>query len=89
MLVNYLRTYRLQWGQPDRLSLLPSMLDVAGGSHTVASLTTNPPKLPPKPVDAPPYFTADTPPEFISIIMNDWPYSGGAQTPLTFEIHHF
>jgi hypothetical protein len=28
------------------------------------------------PENAPPYFTADTPPELISIIMNDWPYSG-------------
>ncbi|KAK0188092.1 hypothetical protein F5146DRAFT_1207953 [Armillaria mellea] len=55
-IVNYLLNFRLQWGQPDTLSLLTSALDD-------------------KSLDAPPYFTTDIPPEYISIIQNDWPYS--------------
>ncbi|KAF4571536.1 hypothetical protein EYR36_008876 [Pleurotus pulmonarius] len=76
-MVNYLLNYRLQWGHPDTLSLLGSALD-----ESVRSQETRDPldpsvsrPLPPIPLDAPPYFAADTPKEFISIIQNDWPYS--------------
>jgi hypothetical protein len=64
--VDYLTTHRLQWGKPDTLSLLPSVLDV--------SAALPPPAAPGAPPPA--YFTADTPAELISIIQNDWPYSG-------------
>ncbi len=82
--VNYLLNFRLQWGKPDTLSLLTSALD----DMDLARNHTNPldadtvvaKDLPPLPEDAPPYFTADIPPEYISIIQNDWPYSG--------ELHH-
>lgn len=64
--VDYLLNYRLQWGKPDRLSLLPSKLDCV---ETEAE---------PLPEDAPlpDYFTADIHPSLVSIIQNDWPYSG-------------
>lgn len=39
--------------------------------------------LPPLPADAPAYFIADTPPSLISIISNDWPYSGMYQPHIT------
>ena len=83
-LVNYLKTYRLQWGKPDALSLIPSKLEgltvpkaasVQSNGHSAPSV-----EMPELPADAPPYFTADTPPELISIIMNDWPYSGTVHT---------
>ena len=76
--VNYLKKYRLRWGQPDRLSLLQSSLpgltapkDATADGLADGELLDG--ELPPY---ATPYFTADTPPELISIIMNDWPYSG-------------
>ncbi|KAI0916952.1 hypothetical protein AcW2_007210 [Taiwanofungus camphoratus] len=82
-MVNYLLNRRLHWGQPDTLSLLPSLLDKcssAGGSYVVSSDIYDHVadkkvaiELPPIPDNA--YFAADTPPELISIIMNDWPYS--------------
>lgn len=89
-IVNYLLTHRLQWGKPDTLSILPSRLndsttaatssDPATAGQTIASSdqdTAFPAAaLPSIPADTPTYFTADTPPELISIIMNDWPYSG-------------
>jgi hypothetical protein len=78
--VNYLINYRLQWGKPDTLSLLPSTLD--GGATTrpnEASITLprSDQPLPSLPQDAPEYFKADIPAdsELISIIQNDWPYS--------------
>lgn len=84
--VNYLLNYRLQWGKPDTLSLLTSALDKShaianGDSRAVASpeSSTDPTivkDLPPLPPDAPEYFTVNTPAEYISIIQNDWPYSG-------------
>ena len=82
--VDYLLSYRLRWGQPDTLSIIPSRLDPPRlhrpptTSSSPSGITTKgqTPNLPPIPSDAPPYFTADTSPELISIIMNDWPYSG-------------
>ena len=72
----------MQWGQPDRLALLKSALDDPNEQH-IAPPVPNAPidpsvrvGLPPLPADAPAYFIADTPPGLISIIMNDWPYSG-------------
>jgi hypothetical protein len=82
VIVNYLLNYRLQWGKPDHLSLLTSALDANRPPSPVIppSLDTSDPKiakaLPDLSADAPPYFTADTPAEYISIIQNDWPYSG-------------
>jgi hypothetical protein len=79
---NYLIRYRLQWGKVDTLSKLPSRLsppvviaekdDV--GTGKVALLASG---LPPIPPDTKPYFTANIPLQLVSIIMNDWPYSGG------------
>lgn len=76
--VNYLLNHRLQWGKPDHLSLLTSSLD----TDKLAIPEVHPPTdskiaggLQDIPADAPSYFTVDTPPEFISIIRNDWPYS--------------
>ncbi|KZT09214.1 uncharacterized protein LAESUDRAFT_722943 [Laetiporus sulphureus 93-53] len=83
--VNYLLSHRLQWGKPDQLSALHSILDEQDDNQnecmhsaqaqgpTSETLVVG--ELPPIPADAPPYFTADTPPELISITMNDWPYS--------------
>lgn len=68
--VNYLRDYRLQWGKPDTLSLLHSRLDDPTKTSTSIPNNTTIPH------DTSSYFTVDTPPELISIIMNDWPYSG-------------
>ncbi|EJC98832.1 uncharacterized protein FOMMEDRAFT_95368 [Fomitiporia mediterranea MF3/22] len=64
-IVDYLLNYRLQWGRPDRLSLLPSQLD-----YVEIPLCELPEDAP-----IPEYFTADTPSSLISIIQNDWPYS--------------
>jgi hypothetical protein len=79
---NYLIRYRLQWGKADTLSKLPSRLsppvvtaekdDV--GTGKVPLLASG---LPPIPPDTKPYFTANIPLQLVSIIMNDWPYSGG------------
>lgn len=81
-MVNYLLTHRLQWGKQDTLSFIPSLFDdpaLPRYSGRANNILTNgskePAELPPIPASAPRYFTADTPPELISIIMNDWPYS--------------
>ncbi|KZT67269.1 hypothetical protein DAEQUDRAFT_746211 [Daedalea quercina L-15889] len=75
-MVKYLLTYRLQWGKRDARSLLKSTLEVPDSLVSKEEVTTNAPgELPPLPPNAPSYFKADTPPELISIIMNDWPYS--------------
>ncbi|CAL1712455.1 unnamed protein product [Somion occarium] len=82
-IVNYLWDHRLQWGNPDTLSLLPSRLSNCAPESTPESTQVSSdwsskdsqPQRPTVPPDAPSYFTADTPPEYISIIMNDWPYS--------------
>lgn len=79
--VNYLLNYRLQWGQPDTLSVLRSSLDERPAQKATNGTTPSldpktPGKLPPLPADAPRYFRADIPPELLSITMNDWPYSG-------------
>ncbi|KAK7469023.1 hypothetical protein VKT23_003517 [Stygiomarasmius scandens] len=67
-IVNYLLQYRLQWGKPDTLSLLPSALD----ANTFPYDGSVPLKGDGNP---PPYFTVSTPIEYLSIIQNDWPYS--------------
>ena len=79
---NYLIRSRLQWGKADTLSKFPSRLsppvvtaekdDV--GTGKVPLLASG---LPPIPPDTKPYFTANIPLQLVSIIMNDWPYSGG------------
>jgi len=89
-MVNYLLSHRLQWGKPDKLSILSSRLLVEssvngienGSAVSDATAQTSSgegvppvPSLPSIPLNAPAYFTADTPPELISIITNDWPYS--------------
>ncbi|EMD40201.1 hypothetical protein CERSUDRAFT_133109 [Gelatoporia subvermispora B] len=83
-IVNYLSNYRLRWGEPDRLSKLHSILDDPADRGAAeknprpalsAKEKKTQPQLPPIPDSAPPYFIANTPPEFISICMNDWPYS--------------
>jgi len=66
---NYLLKYRLRWGQPDRLSVLKPYK----GSIDEIPIIDDPNTLPIPAVD---YFRADTPPHLISIIVNDWPYSG-------------
>ncbi|EIW59356.1 uncharacterized protein TRAVEDRAFT_46663 [Trametes versicolor FP-101664 SS1] len=79
-IVNYLLNYRLQWGQPDTLSVLRSSLDERPAQKATNGTTPSldpkaPGKLPPLPANAPRYFRADIPPELLSIAMNDWPYS--------------
>lgn len=84
--VNYLLKFRLQWGKPDTKSLLRSSLDeLALIDHQDPHVTADDAapetasaeyKLPAIPADHPNYFTADISPELISIILNDWPYSG-------------
>jgi len=66
---NYLLKYRLRWGQPDRLSVLRPYK----GSIDEIPIIDDPDSLPVPAVD---YFRADTPPHLISVIVNDWPYSG-------------
>ncbi|KAJ7451648.1 hypothetical protein FB451DRAFT_1342713 [Mycena latifolia] len=80
-IVNYLMNFRLQWGRPDTLSLLGSAIQDKGMSTppVLERLSTEelsvPRELPPLPADAPAYFSESTPPQYISIIQNDWPYS--------------
>ena len=66
---NYLLKYRLRWGQPDRLSVLKPYK----GSIDEILIIDDSDSLPIPAVD---YFGADTPPHLVSIIVNDWPYSG-------------
>jgi hypothetical protein len=83
---NYLIRSRLQWGKADTLAKLPSRLsppvvtaekdDVGTGKVTLLASG-----LPPIPPDTKSYFTADIPLQLVSIIMNDWPYSGGCTCP--------
>ncbi|KAI1794971.1 hypothetical protein LXA43DRAFT_883080 [Ganoderma leucocontextum] len=72
-IVNYLLTYRLQWGQPDTISLLRSSLDPPPVES--ASKTRTVSGVPPMPLDAPAFFHADMKKELYYIAMNDWPYS--------------
>ncbi|EPS97517.1 hypothetical protein FOMPIDRAFT_1128400 [Fomitopsis schrenkii] len=75
-IVKYLLTYRLQWGKRDARSLLKSTLDIPYTLLSDKDVVNGPSgELPPLPPNAPPFFKADTPPDLISIIMNDWPYS--------------
>ncbi|THH20585.1 hypothetical protein EW146_g786 [Bondarzewia mesenterica] len=90
-MVNYLLSYRLQWGKPDALSKLRSQLDRSSSqsdransdrdatpsptSESQANPVPSKPHLPQIPPDAKGYFTADISAELISIIQNDWPYS--------------
>ncbi|KAI0712448.1 hypothetical protein C8Q76DRAFT_621600 [Earliella scabrosa] len=73
-IINYLMTYRLQWGQPDTIAILRSSLDppLDGSAPHVVPRTK---ELPPMPPDAPTHFVADAPRELIFVAMNDWPYS--------------
>lgn len=84
--MKYLLKYRLQWGKRDARSLLKSTLDIPDTLLSYKDVVVGPSgELPPLPGNAPSYFKADTPPELISIIMNDWPYSG---TPLAHPSTH-
>jgi hypothetical protein len=68
--------HRLQWGRSDRLAVLPSAHDgrVDGGyENGEAHADTKEIEVT---ASTPSYFTADMPPELISVIRNDWPYSG-------------
>lgn len=82
MVVTYLMNFRLQWGKHDNLSLLPSALNAGEPEPEAVPVTDHAVDphirkvLPALPENAPRYFTADTPSEYISIIQNDWPYSG-------------
>ncbi len=73
--VKYLLEYRLQWGKPDTLSLLKSAIvdNDAKNLNDGASYQNSGDSE---------YFKSDTPPSLISIIQNDWPYSGRAFPPL-------
>ncbi|KAI0064092.1 hypothetical protein BV25DRAFT_1906838 [Artomyces pyxidatus] len=79
-MVNYLLAYRLQWGQADNLSKLPSRLDLSdylGESSVDSSVPAGVALvgLPQIPANSVGYFTADIPRHLVSIIRNDWPYS--------------
>lgn len=89
MIVNYLTAYRLQWGEADTLSCLPTSLDASAFKGAEAQMHTVPngivdlhpmqvenSQLFGSALDAPSCFKVDTPSELISIIQNDWPYSG-------------
>lgn len=68
-LVNYLINHRLRWGRRDTLSLLKSdIVDDAFDTPAddVSTVESDPPA----------YFSWETPRRFLSIIQNDWPYSG-------------
>ncbi|KAJ3533542.1 hypothetical protein NMY22_g7293 [Coprinellus aureogranulatus] len=65
-MVNYLLNHRLQWGKRDTLSLLPSTLEDDPRFYVSTDDEHREPT---------PYFCVDTPPEYLSIIQNDWPYS--------------
>ncbi|KAF8214913.1 hypothetical protein K438DRAFT_765522 [Mycena galopus ATCC 62051] len=86
---NYLMNFRLQWGKPDTLSLLGSAVRDTGMSTPPVFEPISPEdlsvprELPPLPADAPAYFSETTPPEYISIIQNDWPYSVPAEVEHT------
>lgn len=65
----------MRWGQPDTLSLLKSELV----QNTIAEpngLLSSPDITSPNTSIIPPYFSWETPSQLISIIQNDWPYSG-------------
>lgn len=62
----------MQWGKPDTLSLLKSQLEEpARPTKGLEEQSSSESKT---------YFTADIDPELISIIQNDWPYSGISST---------
>ncbi|KAG6376925.1 hypothetical protein JVT61DRAFT_957 [Boletus reticuloceps] len=69
--IDYLLSYRLQWGKPDTLSLLTSSM--ALDDQPVAATEKGGREHNP----IPEYFKADIPfnSELICIIRNDWPYS--------------
>ena len=72
--------HRLQWGRPDRLAILPSARDecrVDGGyENGEANADTKEIEVPTPIISTHSYFTANMPSELISVIRNDWPYSG-------------
>ena len=74
---NYLNTYRLQWGKPDTKSLLRSTFD---DPISPSAVETKPTTV----AESLTHFTANTPEELISIILNDWPYSGVFSTSIRF-----
>ncbi|KAF7364893.1 Kinase-like protein [Mycena venus] len=72
---------KLPGEKPDTLSLLGSAVQDSGMSTPPVFEPISADNLsvlrglPPLPADAPAYFSESTPPEYISIIQNDWPYS--------------
>ena len=89
---NYLIRYRLRWGKADTLSKLPSRLSPSVvtaekddiGTEKTPLLASG---LPPIPPDIKPYFTANIPLQLVSIIRNDWPYSGACTCLRLLYIH--
>ncbi|KIL55980.1 hypothetical protein M378DRAFT_173119 [Amanita muscaria Koide BX008] len=85
-ITNYLINHRLQWGKVDTLSMLSPDYDPSLKPQwdplTVGNPTTTK-GLPTLPPDAPKYFTADVPLQYLFIMYNDWPYS------VPPEIEHF
>jgi len=73
-IVNYLLNHRLQWGKPDTLSLLTSTIEDTTFTDHVNSVEGDPPR----------YFSWETPARYLSIIQNDWPYSGGVLSSLVY-----
>lgn len=72
MLAHYVLQCRLRWGEPDTQCLLDQDSPLY---HDPPDLDPNY-CLPPLPDDAPALFTVGIPESLISIIRNDWPYSG-------------
>ena len=83
--VNYLLNHRLRWGQPDTLSLLKSDVrnNLKNSTAEPHESVSHPDITMPISFMIPPYFSWETPPQFISIIQNDWPYSGNIFTILS------
>jgi hypothetical protein len=73
--------YRLQWGKPDRLSLFRSALHEDHDSQSTV------PNGVAGRVSPPLHFTANTPRQYLSIIQNDWPYSGICRVPSSCCLH--
>ncbi|KAF9243733.1 hypothetical protein BU15DRAFT_71859 [Melanogaster broomeanus] len=69
--MNYLINHRLQWGKPDTLSLISSVLDAELAAMPASQNGHS------APYPTPEYFKADIPfnSELICIMQNSWPYS--------------
>lgn len=83
-LAHYVLQCRLRWGEPDTQCLLDQDPPVYRDSPDFDPSYC----LPPLPDDAPALFTLDIPKRLISIMRNDWPYSGRWHDCKSFQIRN-